>query len=279
MDFMDSYLGAHAVPEQRHPPWHRAGLMLLHMLSTSATISFYYKALLLVCKSLPEKTRKPMAMMDSLNMIWLVPWKGLHVGYWGLAHLTYFFCLTLLSRSTPEVLMVFCAGVVWELVENVAGRLIGRQTKGDNKHGRYHEGDEEVQYLSWWAGTYVDVVMNSIGIISALLIQFFLPTHLVMYASCAGLIGYQTFICYRIMKVQMKYFSFSNMYQVCVTLCFWTNHSVMGLFLPAEYYWINYAGFALTTVTQAMRHGPNVFYVVLLALRLVLDYVLFYLFF
>lgn len=87
---------------------------------------------------------------------------------WGIAHLLFFFFLTFLYPS--NFIYIFILGVIWEIIETI---FKDRPFYILNCKA-YDVLNTDPNYSPWWYGRWQDIIMNSIGIVSALIIKKFI---------------------------------------------------------------------------------------------------------
>jgi hypothetical protein len=80
--------------------------------------------------------------------------------WWPILHLISFFILGFLF---PECwLMLFIAGILWEIVEVIVNRII----KGTMKKQPMKLANNNIQYSDiWWAGSFKDIFFNGLGLL------------------------------------------------------------------------------------------------------------------
>jgi len=89
------------------------------------------------------------------------------ISYWSLIHYNYYF---LLAYYFNNIYALFFCGVVWELVEDLISKYTKKKKSISKKHTVINQ-DKTVSYTTWWAGSYQDIIMNSLGIFHALLVK------------------------------------------------------------------------------------------------------------
>jgi hypothetical protein len=89
------------------------------------------------------------------------------ISYWSLIHYNYYF---LLAYFFDNIYLLTFLGIVWELVEDLASRYTKNKKSISKKHTVINH-DNTISYTTWWAGSYQDIVMNSLGIGHALMVK------------------------------------------------------------------------------------------------------------
>lgn len=73
---------------------------------------------------------------------------------WSLTHFILFFILGILYPRCD--IFILGAGVLWEIFESTIFPLLNRKLTRREKNGK-------IQYHDWWAGSFWDIIVNTIG--------------------------------------------------------------------------------------------------------------------
>ena len=90
--------------------------------------------------------------------------------WWPLSH---FIAFTVYSYIWPQYsVILFLYGVAWEIIEGIINMLV--TDKGKHvKHQQTRMGGR-VEYVTWWAASYKDVLFNLAGIITGRMIRTYI---------------------------------------------------------------------------------------------------------
>lgn len=121
-------------------------------------IFLYNMLLILSCDSTTDVVTR-----DPLNRtLFKIPFFNCNFSGWPLTHFICFFVLGLLFPD--EDLFVVGGGILWEIFESTCFLCTGR-----TEHKRVGNAGE-IEYTSWWNGSFQDVVFNTLGFYAGKLI-------------------------------------------------------------------------------------------------------------
>jgi hypothetical protein len=81
--------------------------------------------------------------------------------YWAITHLSFFFALGLMYPGHHLRFLTY--GVIWEGIENSAGRIKLGKNKFVNLFGGWGKKSTNSEESEWWYGRMGDIVWNTIG--------------------------------------------------------------------------------------------------------------------
>lgn len=59
--------------------------------------------------------------------------------------------------------ILFFFGVLWELIEDLASKFTKKKKSLNKKHTVVNQ-DKTISYTNWWAGSFQDIIVNSLGL-------------------------------------------------------------------------------------------------------------------
>lgn len=86
--------------------------------------------------------------------------------YWALSHFVLFFILGFLFPQCH--MLLFVAGVIWELLENIAGYFHNKFKGGKSQQIVI----DSVEYKTWWAASFKDIIVNAMGIYLGVFLKY-----------------------------------------------------------------------------------------------------------
>jgi len=69
-----------------------------------------------------------------------------------------------------NIYLLFFCGVSWELIENLASKITKKKKSLNQKHTVINQ-DKTITYTNWWAGSFQDIIVNSIGLYHGFMIK------------------------------------------------------------------------------------------------------------
>lgn len=82
------------------------------------------------------------------------------ISYWSVFHYFYYF---LFAYFFNNMFILFFFGVLWELIEDLASKFTKKKKSLNKKHTVVNQ-DKTISYTNWWAGSFQDIIVNSLGL-------------------------------------------------------------------------------------------------------------------
>ncbi len=111
---------------------------------------------------------------DPLNRkLFNVPYFNFAVSHWPMTHYVFFAALTYIFPL--EWKLLFILGVGWEIIESLMKHITKKSGKKDfvKKSKRTRINEDTIEYTTYWDSSQKDIIFNSFGIITGLLIRKF----------------------------------------------------------------------------------------------------------
>lgn len=130
-------------------------------------IMFYHRGLVI------KYGRDNYTYNDNMNIVYFEI-NGLKFGRWSLSHYVYYMYITLLfSYNKYYSLILFSIGCSWELIEDIISYYIKNKPINKKHTRRFNNQLDTVLYNNWWSGSINDIIVNSLGIMSGIIIHIY----------------------------------------------------------------------------------------------------------